>query len=116
MKILSSLLLIVGVIVCVQIAHAFGATSVTLRLWLLNVNTAGAVIGNFGLENGSFSVYADVADCDPADSKQGAFAQQNIVSFAGESGPLNAAGVASCYVQGHDRWGNFQRDDDSDAN
>ena len=116
MKILSSLLLIVGVIVCVQIVHAYGATSVTLRLGGLNINTAGAIIGNFGLDNGTFNVYADVKDCDPANSKSGAFAQQRIVSVAFETGPLHAAGVAQCHVQGHDKWGNPQRDDDSDTN
>ena len=116
MKILSSLLLIVGVIVCVQIVHAYGATTVTLRLGFLNINTASAIIGNFGLANGMYSVYADVKDCDPADSEQGAFANENIAALAFESGPLLAKGIAHCFVQGHDQWGNFQRDDDSDDN
>ena len=114
MKILSSLLLIVGVIVCVQIVHAYGATTVTLRIF--NINTASAIIGNSGLTNGMYCVYADVKDCDPADSEQGTFANQNITAWAFESGPLLAKGIAHCFVQGHDQWNNFQRDDDSDDN
>lgn len=118
MKVLSSLLLILAVVVCVQIAHAYGALAVTLRLnnWLIQANTASAAIGSFGLKNGSFSVYADVNDDDPADSAQGAFKNEWVAAFASDSGPLHASGVASCYVQGHDEWGNFQDDNDSDEN
>ena len=114
MKILSCLLLIVCVLVCVQIAHAYYAFAITLRLVI--VNTAFATIGNVGLENGTFNVYADVADCDPADSKQGSFANELIFSAALESGPLNAAGVANAQVDGFNNNGAPERDDDSDSN
>ncbi len=118
MKILYSFLLIVAVRVCVQFVHAYGALAVTLRLdnWFVKENTASAAIGNFGLENGSYSVYADVNDDDPADSEQGAFSNERIFAIAGDKGPLEASGVASCYVQGYDKRGNFQDDNDSDEN
>jgi len=118
MKILKSLLLIAAVLVCVQFAHAYGALAVTLRIdtWVVKKNTASAAIGNFGLGNGSYSVYADVNDDDPADSEQGAFSNERIAALATEAGPLHASGVASCYVQGYDKWGNFQDDNDSDEN
>ena len=118
MKILYSLLLIVAILVCVQFAHGYGALAVTLRWnnFLFQMNTADALIGSFGLENGSYSVYADINDDDPPDSGQGAFGNQNIFTFASDYGPLHASGVASCYVKGHDEWGNFQDDNDSDSN
>lgn len=118
MKILSSLLLIllliVGVVVWVQKADAYGATSVTLRLFI--INTAGATIGNFGLKNGSFRVHADVKDCDPADTKEGLFKNGWIIAIACETGPLHAKGEADCFVEGIDKWGNKQRDEDDDNN
>lgn len=80
MKILSSLLLIVGVVVWVQKADAYGALTTTLRLFI--VNTADALIGTPGLRNGMFSVYADVADCDPAGSLQGAFGNEWVFAVA----------------------------------
>ena len=114
MKILSSLLLIVGVVVWVQKADAYGALTTTLRLFI--VNTADALIGTPGLRNGMFSVYADVADCDPAGSLQGSFKNEWVFAVASEFGPLRAAGVSNAFVQGYDKWDEFQRDDDSDSN
>ncbi len=118
MKILSSLLiillLIVGVVVWVQKADAYGALTTTLRLFI--VNTADALIGTPGLRNGMFSVYADVADCDPPDTKAGAFGNEWIFSLACETGPLRAKGLAHGFVQGFDWQGTPRRADDSDNN
>lgn len=115
MKILSSLLLIVAVLVCVQFVHAYGALAVTLRLdnWFVKQNTAVATMGNFGLDNGSFSVYAVV---DEPQSSQGSFGSEDILAGASDAGPLHDSATANAYVNGYDKWGNFQHDDDSDNN
>ena len=119
MKILYSLLLIVTVLVCVQFAHAYGALAVTLRLdnWLVKNNTASAHMGTFGLENGTFSVYANVNDDgDPGQSGQGSYGSEWVFASVGDAGPLHSSAVANAYVNGYDKWGNFQHDDDSDNN
>ena len=114
MKILSSLLLIVGVLVCVKIAHAYGATACTQRLVI--INTAAAAIGSPLLKNGSYKVFADVADCDPADEDEGEFANNWVFACAFESGPLAAAGKSECFVEGINWQGKLKRVEDDDDN
>ncbi len=115
MKVLSSLLLLLVIaLVCVQMAHAYGATTATLRLgWPWNKNTAHAAIGNPGLDNGSYSVWAEV---DTPDSESGSFGNQTVWASVHDDGPLSESGAAYCYVNGYDQWDNFQHDDDSDTN
>lgn len=116
MKVLSVLLLLlIAVLVFTQIIYAYGATTVTLRInnWFYQKNTAHAAIGNVGLDNGSFSVWAEV---DTPDSESGSFGNQTVWASVHDDGPLSESGSAYCYVNGYDEDGNFQHDDDSDSN
>ncbi len=115
MKTLSRLFLCAALLVCAQIVYGYGASTVTQRidLWIIKKNTAFATMGNFGLNNGSYSVYAEV---DSADSKQGSFGNENITSLAYDIGAFTESGVANAYVNGYDEQGNFQMDTDSDSN
>lgn len=117
MKILSSLLLlIVGVLFCVKIAHAYGAIACTLRIPLINRNTAAASIGSPLLKNGSYKVFADVADCDPADEDEGEFANNWVFALATETGPLHAKGKSECFVEGFTLLGKHRRVEDDSNN
>ena len=115
MKTLSRLFLCAALLVCAQIVYGYGATTLTLRknLGIIKKNTAFATMENVGLDNGFYSVYAEV---DSADSKQGSFGNENITSLAYDIGAFTESGVANAYVDGHDNQGNFHMDAASDSN
>ncbi len=59
--------------------YSYGATTSTLRIRLpfIKKNTALAVLGNFGLKNGTFSTWAEV---DNADNESGSFGNEIVFS------------------------------------
>ena len=115
MKTIGVGLLIVISLTIATVVYSYGATTITLRVKLpfIKKNTASAVIGNFGLRNGSFSTWAEV---DSADNESGSFANELVGSASADAGPYEDSGNAYAYVNGYDGDGNFQNDDDSDSN
>ena len=115
MKTILVALLIAISLTIATVVYSYGATTVTLRVKLpfIKKNTASAIIGNFGLRNGSFSTWAEV---DSADNESGSFANQIVASTSFDAGPYEDSGNAYAYVNGYDGDGKFQHDDDSDSN
>ena len=116
MKRALTFLLIALVFAFATIAYPYGAWTVTMRVaipFVAEQNRATASAGNFGLTNGSYSTWAEV---DTADSDSGSFGNNFIFSWSSDTGPYQESGAAYAYVNGYDKDGNFQHDDDSDTN
>lgn len=96
--------------------HAYGALTVCLRVWISNSvswNSASATIGNPGLRNGTWNIFAEV---NSPDSDSGAFGSNIILKSVFDGGDYWDSGVANAYIGGYDRDGNYQSDSDSDSN
>ncbi len=115
MKTLSRLFLCAALLVCAQIVYGYGATTLTLRknLGIIKKNTAFATMENVGLDNGFYSVYAEV---DLTVSRQDTFGNQNIQATVYTEGHFSESATAYAYVDGHDNQGNFHMDAASDSN
>lgn len=115
MKTMLTFLLIAIILVSATVGYPYGALTITLRssIPFMECNNASATAGNPGLRNGSYCTWAEV---DEADSDSGSFGNNIVVSSSFDSGPYEESGAAYAYVNGYDRDGRFQHDDDSDTN
>ncbi len=111
---LTALLIALSLAVATMV-YSYGATTSTLRVRLpfIKKNTALAILGNFGLKNGSFATWAKV---DNADNESGSFGNEIVFSRSYDSGPYHNSGTAYAYVNGYDGDDKFQQDHDYDSN